>query len=181
MPQELTPAEESGGRITTRQVRVMMRDGRRLAGAIYVAEGQTLTRFLATRKTFLNLTGVEAGWIGELEEEEAAAGEEARHLTVRMAKVLWVQPEDRTIPLVSLPAMPTPRPVELFLEKNSTMRGQLHMGVDERLSDYLQTTLPFLPLYRATQHPSGRSLGDIALNAAAVVAARETGRDAWLR
>lgn len=145
-----------------RPVVAMLRNGRGVEGILAVGNGQTLVRYLATRRTLINLTSVVAPW---------SYDGQVRHLALSVDHILWVRSADGQIPLTPLAAMPMLTRVVLHLEGGSVIRANMDLAFNERMSDHLDIARPFLALFHAAT--DDQELGDIALNAAAVTAARE--------
>ena len=84
---------------------------------------------------------------------------------------------DNDIPLVSTSQTSAARAVEIQLDGGLLVRGGLNISEKQRLSDYLEAQMQFIPLRNASLLRSGRPpkevnlvLGDVALNQAAVQA-----------
>ena len=162
-----------------RRLRLFLRDFRMIEAHASLADGQSLTSWLANRKQYVNLRG--AVW--------TTTNERAQHVVLRIPQVLWAASMDGDISLVSAAPTAAPRHVELQLEGGLFVRGGLNLGERQRLSDYLETQPPFIPLRNAQLLRSGRPskevnvvLGDVVLNQEAVqamweVEAQEPGAD----
>ncbi len=159
------PEDRNGAgieRLEARPVDLALRSGRTVSGRLAVGNGQTLARYLATRRTLINLTDVIAPWSGE---------EGVEHLALPLRHIRWVRSTDGQIPLTPRAAMPMLTAVVVHLDDGSTVEAYIDLAFDERLSDHLDIAHPFMPLFRAVC--DGEEIGDIALNAECVVAARE--------
>jgi hypothetical protein len=155
------------GKGHVRRLRLFLRDFRMIEAHASLAEGQSLASWLANRKSYVNLRG--AVW--------TTTNEKAQHVVLRVPQVLWAASLDGDIPLVSAAPTAPPRNVELQLEGGLFMRGGLNLGERQRLSDYLETQPPFIPLRNGQLLRSGRPpkdvnviLGDVVLNQEAVQA-----------
>ncbi len=150
-----------------KSVRVQLRGNRGLRGEIHIAEGQSLTGFLGMKKHFLNLTSVR--W------EDAPTGSDPLpHLSLRIANLLWVVPEDGSLYLTSA-EKPTEegRKAELHLVGGLTLNVTLNIADELRMSDYFDSGPSFIPL-RDVQIPSStRTIDRVAVNHTAVLAIRE--------
>jgi hypothetical protein len=150
-----------------RRLRLFLRDFRMIEAHASLAEGQSLTSWLANRKSYVNLRG--AVW--------TTTNEKAQHAVLRVPQVLWAASMDGDIPLVSAAPTTAPRLLELQLEGGLFMRGGLNLGERQRLSDYLESQPHFIPIRNAQLLRSGRPskevnviLGDVVLNQEAVQA-----------
>ncbi|MEJ2678242.1 MAG: hypothetical protein P8174_04095 [Gemmatimonadota bacterium] len=63
--------------------------------------------------------------------------------------------------------------MELELEGGYVLGAGLLLMEHQRLSDYLQSAPPFVPLRDTTLLPRGRSLGDIVVNQESIQVVRE--------
>jgi hypothetical protein len=140
-----------------------------------IAESQSLAAFLSNRRTYMSVR--DARW--------SNTTEVLGHLVVRVDQTLWASVPGREVPISAAPASAPPRAVELSLEGGLVIRGGMSVGTGQRLSDYLETASPFLPLHAAKLMKRARQpadvnvdLGDIAVNQSALLAVRETGPDA---
>ena len=150
-----------------KSVTVLLRGSRSLRGDIHIAEGQSLTGFLGMKKHFLNLTAVR--W-----EDTPAGADPLPHLSLRIANVVWVVPEDGSLYLTSAET-PTGegRKAELHLVGGLTLRVTLNIADELRMSDYFDSGPSFIP-QRDVQIPSStRTIDRLAVNHTAVLAIRE--------
>lgn len=164
---ESTRSIYAGGvaaRLSPRQVRLLVRDGRMVTGRVYVAEAHSLLQYLTTRKTYANLVQV-----------RYAKGDEAPldHLALRVDSIVWASSADGDIPLVNHTAAAAPRPVLLHLPGGDVIQGELVLAPRQRLSDYVDTIGPFLPVHNAVMERTGQSLGDVAIHQTTVLGVRE--------
>ena len=157
-------------RTPTRRLRIFLRDFRMVEAQVSLADGQSLTTFFANRRSYLNLQG--SHW--------ASTQEDIEHAVLRVAQVLWASAPDGDVGLTHASGHPEHRPVELQLDGGLLVRAQLLTGERQRLSDFLESAGPFVPLRHAVLLRSGRpprqtnvNLGDIVLNQDAVQAAWE--------
>ena len=153
-----------------RRIRLFLRDFRMLEATVSLADGQSLTSYLTSRKNYVNLRG--AHWAG--------AQDDVNHAVLRVDQVLWAAAPDNDIALVNTSAALKPREVEIQLEAGLLVRGGLQMTETQRLSDYLEAVGLFFPLHDAKLLRSGRPpkkvnvyLGDVALNQSAIQAVWE--------
>jgi hypothetical protein len=149
-------------------VTVQLRGNRGLRGEIHIAEGQSLTGFLGMKKHFLNLTSVR--W------EDAPTGSDPlAHLSLRIANIVWVVPEEGSLYLTSAesPTGGDGRKAELHLMGGLTLNVTLNIADELRMSDYFDSGPSFIPL-RDVQIPSStRTIDRVAVNHTAVLAIRE--------
>ena len=152
-------------RAPTRRLRLFLRDFRMLEANITLAEGQSLVSWLANRRSYVNLRN--AHWV--------STKDTVQHAVLKVDQVLWAASVDNDIPLVSTSQPHAPKAVEIQLEGGLLVRGGLNIGDKQRLSDYLEAQMQFIPLRGANLLRSGRPakevnlvLGDVALNQAAV-------------
>jgi hypothetical protein len=151
----------------TRHLRLFLRDFRMVEASITLAEGQSLVSWLSNRRTYVNLRG--AHWV--------STNENVQHAVLKVDQVLWAASMDNDIPLVSTSQVNAARAVEIQLDGGLLVRGGLNIGEKQRLSDYLEAQMQFIPLRGGLLLRSGRPsrevnlvLGDVALNQAAVLA-----------
>lgn len=152
---------------STRKIRLFLRDFRMLEAHIVLTEGQSLRSYLANRQVYVNLR--RARW--------ASTGAQVDHAVLKVEQVLWVTSPDGDIPLLNASHPQPPRMVEIQLDGGLLVRAGMNMGRRQRLSDYLESAGPFIPLHDACLLQSGRpprkvnvALGDIVLNQDAVQA-----------
>lgn len=157
--------------LPARRVRLFLRDLRMVEASIGLAEGQSLTQFFVTRKQYVNLRN--ARWEN--------SGVTVDHAVLKVEQVLWATSLEKDIPLTPAVAQASPRAIEVQVDGGLSMRGGLLLSNGQRLSDYLETQAPFIPLQNAQLLRSGRPpkevnvvLGDVVLNQAAVQAMWET-------
>ena len=157
-----------------RRLRLFLRDFRMLEAKASLAEAQSLTAFLATRKNYLHLQDVR--W--------SASGERADFAVLRVAQLLWAGAPDHDVPIVSAPVPAQPRIYEIQVDGGLLIRAALHIGGGQRLGDYLEAAGPFIPLGRAHLLRSGRPatranllLGDVVLAQDGIQAVWESDAD----
>jgi hypothetical protein len=157
-------------RPNTHRLRLFLRDFRMVDGHVSLAERQSLASFLTTRKSYINL--LDARWHG--------AGENARHIALRVDQLLWAAAPDGDVPLLGAAQPLEPRIVEIQTDGGLVIRAGITLGTQQRLSDYLEAAGPFIPLHGAVHLRSGRPpketnvrLGDVMLNQAWVQAVWE--------
>ena len=151
-----------------RRLRLFLRDHRVLDANARVPRGQFLSTYLASRNRYVNLTGVT--WLG--------TGENVPHMALKVDKVLWAASEDGQLPLTSARATTSARRVEVELEGGYLMSAGLLLVANQRLSDYLQSAPPFVPLQDAELSPRDKALGDVVVNQDSIQVVREIGRGA---
>lgn len=148
-----------------RRLRLFLRDHRVLDASAKVPQGQFLATYLASRTRYVNLTAV--NWMG--------AGEKVPHMALKVDKILWAASPDGELPLTNALAAGSARRVEVELEGGYVLAAGLLLVKNQRLSDYLQSAPPFVPLSRAELRPRGKELGDIVVNQEAIQVVRELG------
>lgn len=145
------------------RLRLFLRDHRVLDASARVPRGQYLSTYLASRNRYVNLTGVE--WVG--------TGERLGHMALKVDKVLWAASEDGELPLTGAVSAATARRIEVELEGGYLLSAGLLLVANQRLSDYLQSAPPFIPLRDAELRPRGKRLGDVVVNQDAIQVVRE--------
>lgn len=146
-----------------RRLRLFLRDHRVLDASARVPLGQYLSTYLASRTRYVNLTSAE--WVG--------VGEQVGHMALKVDKVLWAASQDGELPLTGALAATTARRVEVELEGGYLVSAGLLLVENQRLSDYLQSAPPFVPLRDAELRPRGEELGDVVVNQEAIQVVRE--------
>ena len=148
-----------------RRLRLFLRDHRVLDANARVPQGQFLATYLASRTRYVNLTGVD--WMG--------TGEKVPHMALKVDKILWATSQDGELPLTNALATVAARRVEVEIEGGYFLSAGLLLVQNQRLSDYLQSAPPFVPLRKAELRPRGKELGDIVVNQDAIQVVRELG------
>ncbi|HUE77727.1 MAG TPA: hypothetical protein VMM83_07275 [Longimicrobiales bacterium] len=148
-----------------RRLRLFLRDHRVMDANARVPQGQFLATYLASRTRYVNLTGVD--WIG--------TGEKIPHMALKVDKILWAASEDGELSLTNALAAGGARRVEVELEGGYMLSAGLLVVQNQRLSDYLQSAPPFIPLRNAELRPRGKGLGDIVVNQESIHLVREVG------
>ena len=150
-----------------RRLRLFLRDFRMIDASISLSPGQSLTSWLANRKSYVNLR--DAHW--------ASTNDIVQHAVLKVQQVLWAASVDGDIALTSASLPQAPRMVEIQLDGGLLVRGGLNAGERQRLSDYLESQAQFIPVKNAMLLRSGRppkevnvTLGDVVLNQEAVQA-----------
>ncbi len=146
-----------------RRLRLFLRDHRVMDASARVPRGQFLSTYLASRTRYVNLTNVD--WIG--------TGGKVPHMALKVDTVLWAASQDGELSLTSALAAAAARRVEVELEGGYMLSAGLLLVQDQRLSDYLQSAPPFVPLRNAELRPRGKGLGDIVVNQQAIHLVRE--------
>lgn len=148
-------------------VRVLLRGGESLDGEIHLPDGMPLLNFLRTKRFFLNLTAVRP--------TDAAKDEEViEHLSLRLSNVVWVVPLESSLH-VSTALAPTnsSRAVELRLVDGVTLRVELNISEEQRMSDFLDANSGFVPLLSAHIQSEAEAIHRLAVNHEAILAIRE--------
>lgn len=146
-----------------RRLRLFLRDHRVLDASARVPRGQFLSTYLASRTRYVNLTSVD--WLG--------TGEKVPHMALKVDKILWAVSQDGELSLTHGTAAAASRRVEVELEGGYMVAAGLLLVQNQRLSDYLQSAPPFVPLREAELRPRGKRLGDIVVNQEAIQVVRE--------
>lgn len=146
-----------------RRLRIFLRDHRVLDASARVPPGQYLSTYLASRTRYVNLTSAE--WVG--------IGEEVGHMALKVDKILWATSQDGELPLTGALTATTARRVEVELEGGYLVSAGLLLVQHQRLSDYLQSAPPFVPLRNAELRPRAKALGDVVVNQEAIQVVRE--------
>jgi hypothetical protein len=153
-----------------RRLRLFLRDFRMLDARASLADGQSLTSYLASRKNYLHLQDVR--WTNTPDRAEFAV--------LRVAQLLWAAAPDQDVQHVAAALAPEPRVVEIQVDGGLLIRAALHIGARQRLGDYLEAAGPFVPLHSAHLLRSGRPakrvnlvLGNVVLNQEAIQAVWE--------
>ncbi|HVT38285.1 MAG TPA: hypothetical protein VHE78_04550 [Gemmatimonadaceae bacterium] len=139
-----------------RRAKLILRDGIVVEGGFFLNEGQALAPYLASRK---------GGWVNIVDAKWAPERETHNHAVLQVDQILIALSSDGEIPVHWPTAGASPRHVDIGLDDGTRVRGSLHLGERQRLSDYLFSCGKFLPVLGARRMPSGEQLGDIALNA----------------
>jgi hypothetical protein len=160
-------ASQRPGHLARREVQLRLRGGVTISGTIHIPEGQPLLHFLGLRKHFLNLTSARYG-------DAPQAEELLPHLSIRLSNVVWVIPLDTSLH-VSAAADPvgSSRIVELQLVDGLTLNVILNLAEEQRMSDYLDSNVAFIPLWDAKVLSSSRVIERLAINHEAILAIRE--------
>lgn len=155
------------GHLARREVQLRLRGGVSIAGTIHIPEGQPLLHFLGLRKHFLNLTS--ARYLNPPQEAGPLP-----HLSIRLSNVVWVIPLDVSLH-VSAAASPVgaSRMVELQLADGLTLNVILNLAEEQRMSDYLDSNVAFIPLWDAKVLSSSKVIERLAVNHEAILAIRE--------
>ncbi|MCE9601136.1 MAG: hypothetical protein K8S21_02845 [Gemmatimonadetes bacterium] len=145
---------------------LVLRDGAEVEGGIFLNDGQALAPYLGTRKGgWVNLVG--ATWLVPIEETVSHAVLQADH-------VMYAYGVDGDVPVHSVQAGNVAlRAIEITLTNDARIRGDLAIANRQRLSDFLHTAGKFIPVVGVSRVDSGKSVGDIALNHAAVRVLRD--------
>jgi hypothetical protein len=125
-----------------------------LAADTRVAQGQDLFTYLSSRTRYINLTDAE--WMGTRERVE--------FLALKVDRILWAASEDGELELTRARAVHADTRVELELEGGYLIAAKLLLIQDQRVSDYLRSAPPFIPLCDAQLRPRGKRLGNVVVN-----------------
>jgi hypothetical protein len=162
-----SPFTQNSALFQERAVRVLLRGKRVLEGKIHIPEGQVLMTFLGMRTHFLNLTSVR--WKDEPEDAEPMA-----HLSLRTSNIVWVVPLEQGL---HVSAEPGPgmadRRVQLHLVDGWSLDVTLNISGEQRMSDYFDSNVAFIPLMNAEILSSGAVVERLAVNHTALLAIRE--------
>jgi hypothetical protein len=152
-------------RSSTRRLRIFLRDFRLVEATVHLGDGSALAPYFANRKSYVNLR--EARWVG--------TGDNVSHAVLKVDQMLWAAAPDGDVPLTNASRAAKGRDVEMQLDGGLLLQGALLMSPQQRLSDYLESAGPFLPVLGARLLRSGRpprtvnmELGDIVLNQAGI-------------
>jgi hypothetical protein len=145
-----------------RRLRLFLRDHRVLDADARVPVGQTLTTWLASRSRYVNLTDI----------DRVGTGESVPHMALKVDTILWAASRDGDLPLTAA-APAAARQVDVELEGGYVLAAGLLLVDQQRLTDYLQSAPPFVPLREAELRPRGKALGDIVVNHDAIQVVRE--------
>ncbi|HSH44264.1 MAG TPA: hypothetical protein VK966_00275 [Longimicrobiales bacterium] len=145
-----------------RRLRFFLRDHRVLDAYARVPQGQFLSTYLASRNRYINLTGVD--WIGTTEK--------VPHMALKVDKILWVASQDGDLALTG-GGESAARRVDVELDGGYMLSAGLLLVHNQRLSDYLQSAPPFVPLRDTELRPRGQRLGDVVVNQDAIQMVRE--------
>jgi hypothetical protein len=100
-------------------------------------------------------------------------------MALKVDNILWAASEDGELGLTSARAATSARRVEVELEGGYLLSAGLLLVANQRLSDYLQSAPPFVPLQDAELRPRAKHLGDVVVNQEAIQVVREVeGEDA---
>lgn len=144
-----------------KRLRLFLRDHRILDATLRVPDGQRLSMYLASRPRFLDLTDID--WMGLSEQD--------RQLALKVDQILWAGSEDGDLKAEQPEG--ECRRVEIELESGYLMRADLILDDHQPLTEYLHAAPAFVPLREAHLMPRGKSLGDVAVNQAAIQVVRE--------
>lgn len=147
--------------LNRRAVRVRLLDNRILTGQIHISEGQSLTTFLGTKRHFLNLT--EVTWVGGDQDEPLP------HQSVRLNRIVWVEPVDAGLHLSSA-TLPSeePRSVEIQVAGQTRLQVKMNVARETRMTDYLDANPDFIPLYSVRIVGTSELVERAALNHGAI-------------
>jgi hypothetical protein len=126
-----------------------------------------LLNFLGVKRYFLNLTSVQQG-------DGTGSAETLEHLSIRLSNVVWVIPLEGTLH-ISTASAPTgaSRTVELQLVDDYTLKVDLNIAEEQRMSDYLDANSGFVPLFSAKLESRSQVIDRLAVNHEAILAIRE--------
>jgi Type II secretion system (T2SS), protein E, N-terminal domain len=145
-------------------VHIVLRSGDTVDGGIYLTDGQALAPYLSSRKN---------GWVNIVNAAWGLEGELHGHAVLQTEHIVLASSTERDYPVVAPTQGGAPRAVDVLLNDGTRLQGSLVLGAKQRLSDYLAGTGIFLGLMSAVRVQDGDLLGDVALNAGAVIAVRD--------
>lgn len=147
-----------------RRVQLTLRNADVVEGGVFLSDGQALAPYLGSRKN---------GWVNVVSAVWRSEGELHHHAVLQTDHIVMATALDVDCP-VQLPLQgAVPRDVDIMLHDGSRFRGSLHLGEQQRLSDYLAGCGRFLPLLGVTRVADAEAIGDLALNAGCVKAVRD--------
>ena len=148
-----------------KRLHVVMRDGSLVEGSIHIGEDMSLVAFLGSRK---------GGWMNMVDARRAKIEEAPGHLIVQTDLVVLISAPDENLVIVGQAGSGAgEREVELHLIGGKSIRGTMFLAPMQRLSDYLHHGGKFAGIARATLHPDGKQIGDVAVNTGAISMIRE--------
>jgi hypothetical protein len=148
-----------------KRLHVVMRDGALVEGSIFIAEDMSLVAFLGSRK---------GGWMNMVEARRPKLQEAPGHLILQTDLVVLVSAPDANLQVVGQAgAGAGEREVELHLIGGKTVKGTMFLAPMQRMSDYLSHSGKFVGVSNATMQPEGATIGDVAINTAAIAMIRE--------
>lgn len=150
-----------------RGVRVLLRGKRVLEGKIHIPQGEVLLTFLGMRTHFLNLTSVR--WVDGPETDEPMD-----HLALRTSNIVWVVPLEKELHITAEPGPDmADRRIQLHLVDGWSLDVTLNISGEQRMSDYFDSNVSFIPLWNAQILSYGSVIERLAVNQAALLAIRE--------
>jgi hypothetical protein len=149
-----------------RAVRVRLLGHRFITGEIHIPAGHSLAGFLSSKQIFLNLT--------EVRRDEDPEGMVLPHISVRLSRILWVEPLEEALHL-STAALPSEeeRSVELEVDDGLRLQVSLNVARETRMTDYLDANTAFLPLWDVRAEGEDGTVHRVALSHGAIQVIRE--------
>ncbi len=147
-----------------RPVRLVLRDGDWVTGAIHLTEGRALAPYLASRK---------GGWTNLLNVSWASEGMLHHHAVLQADHILWAVSKDPDLRVGTFTSASATREVDFLLEDGTRLYGRIQLAERQRLSDYLASCVRFIPVFAAARPHGGERFGDLVLNAGCVKALRD--------
>ncbi|HEX8430305.1 MAG TPA: ATPase, T2SS/T4P/T4SS family, partial [Longimicrobium sp.] len=141
-----------------RSARIVLRDGSVVEGDVHVTPGTSLARHLAAAGAWVNLTNASV----------PDRDEPVVHTAMQTGSILWAASLSDDLPVGTTLPDSSPRPVELALDGGMEIAGTIHLPTAQRLSDFLEDSGPFLPLFDATLALGTAPLGDLVVSRSAL-------------
>jgi type II secretory ATPase GspE/PulE/Tfp pilus assembly ATPase PilB-like protein len=141
-----------------RSARIVLRDGSVVEGDVHVTPGTSLARHLAAAGAWVNLTNASV----------PDRDEPVVHTAMQTGSILWAASLSDDLPVGTTLPDSSPRPVELALDGGMEICGTIHLPSAQRLSDFLEDSGPFLPLFDATLALGTAPLGDLVVSRSAL-------------
>ena len=136
----------------------MLRDGSVVEGDVHVTPGTSLARHLSAAGAWVNLTNASV----------PDRDEPVVHTAMQTGSILWAASLSDDLPVGTTLPDSSPRPVELALDGGMEIAGTIHLPSAQRLSDFLEDSGPFLPLFDATLALGTAPLGDLVVSRSAL-------------
>jgi|GEM_PF-1423757 len=141
-----------------RSARIVLRDGSVVEGDVHVTPGTSLARHLSAAGAWVNLTNASV----------PDRDEPVVHTAMQTGSILWAASLSDDLPVGTTLPDSSPRPVELALDGGMEIAGTIHLPSAQRLSDFLEDSGPFLPLFDATLALGTAPLGDLVVSRSAL-------------
>jgi hypothetical protein len=151
-----------GGRMKPAQPRrlhLVMRDATMIEGYIQITEEMTLVNFFNSRR---------GGWMNLTRARRPKLDEAPGHMIVQADHVILAMVPEQNVLIAGTAQGTEERPVEVVLVGGQTLRGQMNVAKQQRLSDFIAAAGKFVGLTGATLAADGRAVGDVALHGGAI-------------